>query len=89
MPKQRPIPNKEGYYWAKLVHPREGTAKPEYWGQTDEDSKSVDWEVVQLHYDPNATEDEQWQVSVPGIELSQFALDCIWGPEVIKPEELK
>ena len=83
------MPTKEGYYWAKLINPREGTSKPEHWGQTDDDLKSADWEVVYLYEDVNNhNPDEHWIVSVPGIEPFQWAIDFVWGPEVVKPKEL-
>ena len=68
-----PPPDAEGHYWAKLVHPSGESA--------NDDLKSVDWEVVQV-WDNNATDDERWGVSVPGIEGAQWVPDFVWGPRV-------
>lgn len=77
--KPYPAPNKEGYFWAKLVHPS---------GMPDtEDWASSDWEVVNVH-DNNGEGDEEWGVFVPGITKTQWLPDFIWGPEVIRPPEL-
>lgn len=75
-----PPPNREGHFWAKLVHPFN---QPE-----GEDWKSITWEVVAV-WDNNGEGDEIFTVHVPGIGPSQWIPDFIWGPEVIKPVDLK
>ena len=77
-----PTPNHEGFFWAKLVHPSE---MPE-----SEDWKSFDWEIVEVHDNNGSEEDgEKWGVFVGGIGPTQWVQDFIWGPEVIRPKELK
>lgn len=68
-----PMPNIEGHYWAKLVHPHK---EPE-----DEDWVSPDWEVVQVN-DNNGSGEDKWRVSVPGIEPGQLIDAFIWGPRI-------
>tara|TARA_R110002124_G_scaffold51390_5_gene148773 strand:+ start:43288 stop:43593 length:306 start_codon:yes stop_codon:yes gene_type:complete len=70
---KNPTPDKEGHFWAKLVHPSD---MPE-----GEDWASPDWEVVQVN-DNNGTGSDQWRVFVPGIEPGQMLDAFIWGPEV-------
>lgn len=77
--KKYPTPDREGFFWAKLVHPS-GMPEGEEW-------QSVDWEVVQV-FDNNGEGDERWGVSVPGISPMQCILDFIWGMEVMRPKEL-
>lgn len=80
--KPYPMPQKPGFYWAKLVHPAN---MPE-----GEDWKSSDWEVVEVIENCiDETDPEYLGVFVPGISPMQWRPDFIWGPEVIKPEELK
>lgn len=74
-----PTPTREGFYWAKLVHPSNMPEK--------EDWASQDWEVVHV-WDNNGEGDETFGVSVPGISPTQWIPDFVWGPEVIKPKEL-
>lgn len=76
-----PTPTKEGFYWAKLVHP---SRMPE-----GESWKSVDWEVVEVIInciDPE--DDEHLGVFVGGVSPIQWVEDFVWGPEVVKPLEL-
>ena len=77
-----PTPDHEGWFWAKLVHPRR---MPE-----GEDWKSVDWEVVQVdrnslgglcEADREAGE-EEFSALVVGVTPSQSLQDFVWGPEV-------
>ncbi|OAN76730.1 hypothetical protein A8B82_15155 [Sulfitobacter sp. EhC04] len=68
-----PTPTEEGFYWAKLVHPRR---MPE-----GEDWASVNYEVVQVS-DNNGTGEDQWRVYVAGIEPGQMIDAFIWGPRV-------
>jgi hypothetical protein len=75
-----PTPTKEGHYWAKLVHPS-GMPEGEEW-------QSTDWEVVAV-WDSNGEGDEEFTVHVPGVGPTQWIPDFIWGPEVIKPTELR
>jgi hypothetical protein len=81
--KPHPEPKREGWFWAKLVHPRN---MPSH-----EDWASHDWEVVEVienHIDED-DDGEKWAVFVGGIGPLQWTADFIWGPEVIKPDELK
>lgn len=69
-----PTPVREGHWWAKLkLH-------------DEPDLNSVDWEVVQVvdNGGPSPV-----MASVPGIEDSQPIDAFVWGPEVVKPVELK
>jgi len=68
-----PMPDTEGHYWAKLVHPHK---MPE-----SEDWASGEWEVVQVH-DNNCAGVMDWRVAVPGIEPGQLMDAFIWGPRV-------
>lgn len=74
-----PTPAKEGFFWAKLIHP---SKMPE-----GEDWASIDWEVVQVVLN-GGEDDEEWGVIVGGISPFQWIPDFVWGPEVIKPKEL-
>ncbi len=76
---EHPIPNAEGFFWAKLVHPHRMPVG-EYW-------VSVDWEVVSV-WDNNGEGDDKWRASVPGIEPCQPLDAFIWGPRVpdFKPQ---
>lgn len=78
--KPYPEPNKEGHFWAKLVHP---SNMPD-----NEDWASFDWEVVQVN-DNNGVGKEEYSVAVPGVPTTQWRENFIWGPEVIRPDELK
>jgi hypothetical protein len=78
--KPYPAPTKEGWYWAKLVHPSQMPS--------GEDWASRDWEVVEV-WDNNGEGDETYAVHVTGIGPPQWIPDFIWGPEVIKPKELR
>lgn len=70
---KHPLPNQEGHFWAKLVHPYN---EPE-----GEDWASPDWEVVQVN-DNNGQGEDQWRVYVPGIETGQLIDAFVWGPRV-------
>lgn len=74
-----PFPNREGFFWAKLV-----TVNDEPKG---EDWASLDWEVVQV-CDNNGEGDEAFYVNVPGVPKLQWPKNLVWGPEVFKPSEL-
>jgi len=78
--KPYPAPTKPGFYWAKLVHPSNMPAK--------EDWASLGWEVVEV-VDNKGEGDERLGVAVGGISPTQWVPDFIWGPEVIKPDELR
>lgn len=73
-------PRSPGFFWAKLIHPSE---MPE-----GEDWSSSHWEVVEV-FDNNGEDEEEFGVFVGGIGPIQWVQDFIWGPEVIKPKELK
>lgn len=70
-----PMPTAEGHYWAKLKTP---TGYPD---EEADDLRSVHWEVVQVH-DNNGEGDEKWGVAVPGLAITQWPLDFVWGPKV-------
>ncbi len=72
-------PTREGFFWAKLIHPTRMPAK--------EDWTSTDWEVVQV-VDNNGDGDERLGVCVFGIGPYQWIPDFVWGTEVIRPQEL-
>ncbi|GGF73329.1 hypothetical protein SAMN05216376_111163 [Mameliella alba] len=68
-----PTPTEPGFYWAKLVHPRE---EPE-----SEDWASTNFEVV--HVDENyGQDDDEFRVHVTGIAPSQLIDAFTWGPRV-------
>ncbi len=71
-----PPPDREGYYWAKLVHP---SKMPE-----GEDWASPDWEIVEVCNNnvDDPEDDEHWIIFVPGIGPPQWWKDFIWGPRV-------
>lgn len=86
-----PAPTAPGHYWAKLVHPvaylvdqlllaRAPAGMPE-----GEDWQSVDFEVVQV-WDNNGEGNQKWGVSVPGIDVTQWVEDFVWGPKVEVPQ---
>jgi hypothetical protein len=76
-----PTPKREGWFWAKLVHP---TRMP-----PGEDWASVDWEIVQvIENSLDDDSDEKWGVSVTGVSPLQWPQDFVWGPEVVRPAEL-
>jgi hypothetical protein len=77
--KMASVPNKQGHFWAKLIHPSGMPA--------GEDWKSVDWEVVQVT-DNNGEGDEEFSVLVPGIGPPQWLPDFVWGPAIERPREL-
>lgn len=79
-----PTPEKEGYYWAKLRL------------ADNEDDNSIDWEVVYVFEniskpwcEADIESGECMMVSVPGLEGGQRIDAFVWGPTVVKPEELK
>lgn len=81
MPKY-PTPTREGFFWAKLVHPS-NMLEGEDWASTN-------WEVVEVVCNGGDEEaDEYYAVVVGGISPFQWREDFIWGPEVIKPKELR
>lgn len=76
-----PTPDREGHFWAKLVHP---TRMPE-----GEDWASTDWEVVQVfHNNGEPGDPEEFGVHVPGVRMVQWVQDFVWGPRVDLPREI-
>lgn len=73
-------PDHAGHFWAKLKIP---TGEPE-----GEEWTSPDWEVVQVN-DNYGEGDERWSVAVPGVPVPQWLPDFVWGPEVVRPDELR
>lgn len=76
MPALYPTPDHEGWFWAKLVHPRE---MPE-----GEDWRSTDWDLVQVvDNNGDGSEDSpEFAVQVGGVSPWQWLEDFVWGPEV-------
>ncbi len=79
-----PIPDHEGYFWAKL----RAVENP--------DDRSSDWEVVYAFdnilrpwCEADIETGECMMVSVPGLEPAQSVEDFVWGPAIPKPEELR
>lgn len=68
-----PTPDAPGYFWAKLVHPRN---EPD-----DEDWTSIHFEVVQVDENYGEGEDHL-RVYVPGIGPGQLIDAFIWGARV-------
>jgi hypothetical protein len=71
--KPHPEPKFPGYYWAKLIHP---TGEPE-----GEDWRSSNWEVVQVN-ENYGEGTEELSVAVPGIGVTQWREDFVWGPRI-------
>jgi hypothetical protein len=71
-----PTPTREGHFWAKLAL------------HENDDLRSTDWEVVQV-FDNNGEGEFAFLASVPGIEGGQPIDAFVWGPAVLKPEELR
>lgn len=69
-----PTPDREGHYWAKLVHPS-GVPDDEV-----ENLRSTDWEVVAVY--ENGADGDFYRAFVPGIAATQAIEDFIWGPRV-------
>lgn len=83
MPKYQ-TPTKKGWFWAKLIHP---SGIPE--GQLVEDYASADWEVVEVFVNClNEDDPEHLGVFVGGLMHVQWIEDFVWGPEVVRPQEL-
>lgn len=74
-----PTPNKEGHFWARLVRPNQPAG---------EDWAAQDWEPVTV-FDNNGEGNEAWGVFVPGIDRTQWLDAFEWGPEIVKPADLK
>ena len=70
-----PTPDHEGHWWAKLIHP---VGEPD--GEKGE-WRSADYEVVQV-WDNNGEGDETFGVHVPGVPVTQWLPDFVWGPEI-------
>lgn len=75
-----PTPDREGHYWAKLVHPTKMPA--------GNDWRSLDWEVVFVVHNGGDNPNEEWGVLVTGVGPMQWLVDCVWGPRVDMPPEL-
>jgi hypothetical protein len=75
------IPNREGFFWAKLVTP---TRMP-----IGEDWRSLNWEVVEVIFNGGDADDEEFGVLVPGVSPMQWQKDFIWGPQIFLPKELE
>lgn len=70
-------PKHPGYYWAKWKIASPGTL------EASEQTPSNFWEIVQVWEncsDPNS--DEQFGVSVPGVQVAQWPDQFFWGPKV-------
>lgn len=82
-----PVPDKPGYYWAKLMTPSAGRIYgiPEFSQgihlPANNDDKSTGWEIVEV-WDNNGEGDETFGVSVPGVYATQWIPDFFWGPVV-------
>lgn len=79
-----PVPTTEGHYWAKLKL------------ADNPDDNSPDWEVVYVFdnisrpwCEAEIESGECQMVSVPGLEGANAVDAFVWGPEVIKPKDLK
>lgn len=73
-----PTPTQPGHWWAKLRLANQ---------PSNEDWNSPDWEVVQV-FDNNGDGDEAYMAFVPGVPIPQVLDAFVWGPEVLKPDEL-
>lgn len=70
-----PLPNREGFYWAKWRIADDGTR------EADELTPSDKWEVVDVFENHLGPDDgDKWRVHVPGVERSQSAENFYWGP---------
>ena len=76
-------PTKPGHYWAQWRIARDGTR------EGDELTPSYDWEVVQVNENTNGGPCEEFSVSVPGVEKTQWVPDFFWWPGPLVPPVAK
>jgi hypothetical protein len=71
-----PMPNKEGFFWGKLLTP---DGKDSRSGETV--CPSHDYEVIHV-VDNNGEGDEKYMAMVPGCSDWENLQNFVWGPEV-------